>query len=59
MPDRPAVVGLVYLYAGLKSGASADEVLARAKEDGAPFSGSDELEAWVVQGLRELSEVEG
>ena len=46
---------LVYLYAGLRAGASAEEVLARAEADAAPFSGSDELKAWVAQGLAELS----
>ncbi|MFL5901473.1 MAG: hypothetical protein ACJ75S_09795 [Solirubrobacterales bacterium] len=50
----PRSSALVYLYAGLKAGATADEVLARAEEDEAPFAGSDELRAWVVQGLGEL-----
>jgi hypothetical protein len=45
----------VYLYAGLRSGASADEVLARAEADGAPFTQAEPLKAWVVQGLAELS----
>jgi hypothetical protein len=51
----PRSSALVYLYAGLQAGASADEVLARAQADGAPFVGSDELRAWVVQGLDEFS----
>lgn len=51
----PRSSALVYLYAGLKAGAAPAEVLARAREDDAPFSGSEELEAWVAQGLRELS----
>jgi hypothetical protein len=51
----PRSSALVYLYAGLKAGATADEVLARAEADGAPFAGSDELKAWVAQGLDELS----
>ena len=51
----PRSSALVYLYAGLRAGASADEVLARAEEDEAPFAVSDELRAWVAQGLRELS----
>ena len=51
----PRSSAVVYLYAGLRAGASADEVLARADADGAPFAGSDELRAWVVQGLDELS----
>lgn len=51
----PRSSALVYLYAGLRAGASADEVLARAEADGAPFCGSDELKAWVAQGLDELA----
>ena len=51
----PRSSALVYLYAGLKAGASADEVIARAEANGAPFAGSEELEAWVRQGLDELS----
>jgi hypothetical protein len=51
----PRSSALVYLYAGLQAGATPGEVLARAREDGAPFSGSEELEAWVAEGLRELS----
>jgi hypothetical protein len=51
----PRSSALVYLYAGLRAGATADEVLARAEEDGAPFAGSDDLKAWVAQGLSELS----
>ncbi len=51
----PRSSALVYLYAGLRSGASADEVLARAEADGAPFSQAEPLKAWVVQGIAELS----
>jgi hypothetical protein len=51
----PRSSAVVYLYAGLRAGASPDQVLARAEADGAPFAGSDELKAWVVQGLDELS----
>jgi hypothetical protein len=51
----PRSSALVYLYAGLRAGATAGEVLARAEEDEAPFAGSDELRAWVAQGLDELS----
>jgi protein tyrosine phosphatase (PTP) superfamily phosphohydrolase (DUF442 family) len=51
----PRSSALVYLYAGLKARATADEVLARADADDAPFAGSDELRAWVTQGLDELS----
>jgi hypothetical protein len=51
----PRSSALVYLYSGLKAGASADEVLAQAEADDAPFAGSAELRAWVTQGLDELS----
>ncbi len=51
----PRSSALVYLYAGLKAGASADEVLARAEADDAPFAGMEDLRAWVTQGLDELS----
>jgi hypothetical protein len=51
----PRSSALVYLYAGLRSGASAEEVLARAEADGAPFTQAEPLKAWVVQGLAELS----
>jgi hypothetical protein len=50
----PRSSALVYLYAGLQTGASADEVLARADADEAPFATSDELRALVTQGLEEL-----
>jgi hypothetical protein len=51
----PRSSAVIYLYAGLRAHATADEVLARAEADGAPFAGSDELKAWVAQGLDELS----
>jgi hypothetical protein len=51
----PRSSALVYLYSGLKAGATADEVLARAEADDAPFTRSDELKAWVTQSLDELS----
>jgi hypothetical protein len=51
----PRSSALVYLYAGLRSDASADEVLAQAEKDDAPFTHSGELEAWVRRGLDELA----
>lgn len=50
----PRSSALVYLYSGLKAGASADEVLRRAEADDAPFAKSDELREWVTQALAEL-----
>ena len=46
---------VAYLYAGLRAGASAEAVLARADADGAPFAGVDACRAFVTQGLKELS----
>ena len=46
---------MAYLYAGLRAGASAEEVLARADADGAPFAGMDALRSFVTQGLEELA----
>jgi hypothetical protein len=51
----PRSSALVYLYSGLQAGATADEVLARAEADEAPFARSDELRAWVAKNLDELS----
>lgn len=51
----PRSSAAAYLYAGLKAGASAEEVLARAEADDAPFAASEELKAWVTQGLTELA----
>jgi hypothetical protein len=51
----PRSSAVVYLYAGLRAGSAADEVLARAEADDAPFTRSDDLKAWVAQGLDELS----
>lgn len=51
----PRSSALVYLYSGLRSAASADDVIARAESDDAPWARSDELKAWVRQGLAELT----
>jgi protein tyrosine phosphatase (PTP) superfamily phosphohydrolase (DUF442 family) len=50
----PRSSAVVYLYAGLRAGATADDVLARAEADGAPFAKSEDLKAWVIKGLAEL-----
>jgi protein tyrosine phosphatase (PTP) superfamily phosphohydrolase (DUF442 family) len=50
----PRSSAVIYLYSGLRAGASADEVLARAEADEAEFCSSNELKAWVAQGLEEL-----
>jgi hypothetical protein len=51
----PRSSALIYLYAGLRAGASPEDVLARAEADEAPFVQSAELRAWVADGLEQLS----
>jgi len=51
----PRSSALIYLYSGLRAGASAEDVLARAEADDAAFLKSDELCAWVASGLEQLS----
>ena len=51
----PRSSALIYLHAGLQSGASADEVLARAEADEAPFASSEEIRMWITESLAELS----
>jgi hypothetical protein len=51
----PRSSALIYLYAGLKAGAPARDVLARAEADDAAFVQSGELRAWVTDGLEQLS----
>jgi hypothetical protein len=50
----PRSSALIYLYAGLRDGASAEDVLARGEADEAPWARSPELRAWVSEGLAEL-----
>lgn len=50
----PRSSAVIYLYAGLKAGATEQEIIAQAQADGAPFVQSDELVAWVKQGIAEL-----
>jgi len=50
----PRSAAVAYLYAGLRAGASPEEVLARADADGAPFAKAEPLRAFVTRGLEEL-----
>ena len=50
----PRSSALIYLYAGLRAGASSDDVLARAEADDAAFAQSEELRAWVADALEQL-----
>jgi hypothetical protein len=51
----PRSSALIYLYAALQAGASAEDVFARAAADDAAFLMSDELRTWVADGLAQLS----
>ena len=51
----PRSAAIAYLYAGLRAGASPEEVLARAEADGAPFAKAEPLRAFVTRGLEELA----
>ena len=51
----PRSSALIYLYSGVRSGASAEQVVTRAEADDAPWVQSDELRAWVADGLAQLS----
>jgi len=51
----PRSAALIYLYAGLSAGAAAEDVLACADADDAPFVRSEELRAWITEGLAQLS----
>jgi hypothetical protein len=51
----PRSSALAYLWSGLRQGATADDVLARADADEAPFAGDEELRGWVTLGLAELT----
>jgi len=51
----PRSSAIAYLYAGLRAGAPADDVLAAADAAEAPFTKSEELREFVRQGLKELA----
>jgi len=51
----PRSSAIAYLYAGLRAGASAEDVLARADADDAPFAGTEALRSFVARGLEELA----
>jgi len=50
----PRYAAIAYLYAGLRAGSTAEEVLARADADDAPFAGVEALRAFVTRGFEEL-----
>lgn len=50
----PRASAVAYLYAGLRTGATPDEVVAAAQRDNAPFCASPEITQWVRSSLEAL-----
>ena len=50
----PRASAVAYMYAGLKQGASPDDVLTAAEQDGAPFITSAEYKEWVRSSMESL-----
>lgn len=50
----PRGSAVAYLYAGLKLGATYEEILGAAERDHAPFLASDEIKEWVRMSLETL-----
>src|SRR3954449_12171685 len=50
----PRSSALIYLYEGLRTRATAEDVLARAEADGAPCAESPEIRAWITECLAAL-----
>ncbi len=50
----PRASAVAYMYAGLKAGATAAEVIATAEQDGAPFCAFDDYKEWVRSSIESL-----
>ena len=50
----PRSSAVAYMYAGLRSGASADDVIAEAEKNGAPFCKFAEYKVWLTETLDAL-----
>ena len=53
----PRASAVAYLYAGLKSGTAAEDLLAAAENDGAPFIEFEDYRNWVKEMLKRLADV--
>lgn len=51
----PRSSAVAYMYAGLRAGASPDDVIAAAEDAEAPFAASDDLKAWVRRAMLALA----
>ena len=52
----PRSSAVVYMYAGLKAGASPEDVVAAAERDGAPCAGVEECKTWIAESMIALGE---
>ena len=50
----PRASAVAYMYAGLKQGANADDVLTAAEADNAPFCASEDYKNWVRSSMATL-----
>ena len=50
----PRASAVAYMYAGLRSGASPDDVVAAAERDGAPFTANPLFKVWVRESMESL-----
>jgi protein tyrosine phosphatase (PTP) superfamily phosphohydrolase (DUF442 family) len=50
----PRASAVVYMYAGLKSGASPEDVIAAVERDGVSCAASDEYKAWIADSITAL-----
>ncbi|MEO7095754.1 MAG: hypothetical protein ABI175_21020 [Polyangiales bacterium] len=51
----PRASAVVYMYAGLRAGASPEDVVAALERDGAPCARMDDVKTWIVDSIRALS----
>ena len=50
----PRASAVVYMYAGLRQGASPEEVIAAVERDGAPCAAFDDYKTWIAESMRAL-----
>jgi protein tyrosine phosphatase (PTP) superfamily phosphohydrolase (DUF442 family) len=50
----PRASAVAYMYAGLRAGATPDEVIAAAEEEDAPFCAFDDYKEWVKSSIESL-----
>lgn len=54
----PRSSAVAYMYAGLRSGADSEAVIAAGERDDAPFAQQEELKQWVRDAMQALRETE-